>query len=279
MFIRSIDKYNFIVRSADAEGSGGGTEGSPTPSTDPGTSDAAPSDAEAEIQKRVEEAVAQAIAGLKRKNEELIGKEKRLKAELEAAAKKPSLSDDEYTQFMTLRERIERDDLLRLFAEGKSDEVIERVTKKTRIEAEVKLAAEAEARAKIEAEAAQLRSRLEQTLIHNEITKASAGSVKPQYQDLVTRLVSDRVKLVDGNVRIVNAEGEVEMTANGAKPLTVSDYIETLRGNMSDLFVTSTGGGAGGSGKPRSGSTKLSMDAAAELPMEDYMRLRREGKI
>ena len=273
-------KFAFITRNADVEGSGGaggnedgtGGEGAGT-----GAGDAPP-----DIAKLVEKAVAEAVAGLKRKNDEVIGANKKLKGELDAAKAKPSLSDEEYTEFKSLKEKIERDEFLRMMTEGKSEEVIERVTKRTRLDAEAKLAAEIETRRTTETQVNQYKSLYEQTLITNEITKSAAPVVKPQYTDLVTKLVGERVKLVDGAIRVVNTDGEIEMTANGAKPLSVADYIETLRASYSDLFVTSSGGGAGGSGNKGAGrgtSNKISADAAEGLGMEDYMRLRAEGKI
>ena len=271
-----------FYRNPDVEGSGGGDEEDGNKANggnaNNGDGNGAQGD-EPDITKLIEKAVADAVAGLKRKNEEVIGTNKKLKAELDAAKTKPSLSEEEYSEFMTLKERIERDELLKALTEGKSEEVIEKVTRKVKLDYEAKLAAEAETRTKREAEATEWRSKYEQTLISNEITKSAAGAIKPQYHDLITKLVSERVRLVDGSVRVVNSDGEIEMTANGAKPLTVADYIETLRTNYSDLFVVSSGGGAGGSKGGRGTSTKMSTEAASSLSMEDYIRLRSEGKI
>lgn len=279
-----FNKSEFFLRSADTEGSGGrdgsNTEGGEKPDANKNDDNDNQNDDKNDIQKLIEKAVADAVAGLKKKNEEVIGTNKKLKDELSAVKSKPTLSDDEYAEFRSLKEKLERDEMLRLLADGKSEELIERVTKKTRLDAEAKLAAEVEARSTKEREATEWKSRYEQTLVHVEVAKTVATAVKPQYQDLVTKLVAERVKLVDGNVRVVNADGEIEMTANGLKPLAVSDYVETLRSSYSDLFVGSTGGGAGGSGKKSTGtSNRLSMDAVEGMSMEDYARLRTEGKI
>jgi hypothetical protein len=273
-----FNKPEFFLRSSDAEGSGGDT-----PPADPNgakTGDEGPKDAP-DVQAMIAKAVADAVAGLKKKNEEVIGTNKKLKDDLAAAKAQPTLSEDEYTEFRSLKERIERDEMLRMLTEGKSEELIERVTKKARLDADAKLAAEAEARATSAREAGEWKSRYEQTLVNIEITKSAAASVKPQYQDLVTKLVAERVKLVDGEVRVVDASGAVQMSPNGSKPLTVGDYVEGLRATYSDLFVASSGGGANGSGKRPPGGTgnKLSAEAAENLSMEEYTRLRSEGKI
>jgi hypothetical protein len=273
-----FQKNNFL-RDDDVEGSGGTTttETTTTETTTGTGADGSTAALEAAIKKAVDEAV----AGLKKKNDEVIGNNKKLKDENSALKTKPTLTEEEYTEFKILKEKIERDEFLRLFAEGKSDEVIERVTRKTRLDAEAKLAAELDARTKVTTEAADWKARYEQTLVNVEIAKATASTaVKPQYTELVSKLVAERVKLVEGTARIVNAEGEVEMTANGTAPLSIPDYIETLRGTYADLFVASSGGGASGSNKKPAGtSTKVSLDAASNLSMEDYMRLRGEGKI
>lgn len=267
-----------VVFQADPSPGASGTPPATDPVDPPKTDDEV---IKAAIAEATAKAVEEAVSGLKKKNAELIGKEKALKAELEAAKNKPSLTDDEYTEFKTLKERLEQDEMLKMLAEGKSAELIERVTKKTRLDAEAKLAAESEARTTAERKAADAQARYEQTLVNVEIAKATAsGSVKPGYADLVSDIAAKRVKLVDGAVRVVNADGEVETTAGG-KPLTVSEYIETMRGTLPDLFVASTGGGAGGSGrKPGGGnSTKLSMEMAESVSFEEYERLRKEGRI
>jgi hypothetical protein len=272
MFIRTSGTIvpQFFRDAADANA------GAAEPGNDEtGTSTEAP-----DIEKIVAEAVAAATAGLKKKNEELIGKEKALKTELSAVKAKPALSDEEFTEYTTIKGKLERDALLRDLADGKSEDVIERLTRRTRLELEAKVAAEAEQRTAKEAEAAQWRNRYEQTLIDVEVTRAAAALVKPAYQDLVLKLVGEKIKLVDGAVRVVNDNGDIEMTANGARPLAVADYIESLRTNYGDLFVTSAGGGAGGSGKKTPGTSRtVSMELAGEASMEDYVRMRREGKI
>lgn len=278
-----FNKREFFLRSADIEGSGGRPEEQKTEGQEPakGADASTADDTKTELQKQIDKAVAEAVAGLKKKNEEVIGSNKKLKDEIAAAKAKPTLSDEEYTEFRSLKERIERDEMLRMLTEGKSEELIERVTKKARLDADAKLAAEAEARTAKEREATEWKARYEQTLINIEVTKAAAASVKPQYQDLVNKLVADRVKLVDGAVRVVDGDGEVAMAPNGTKPLTVSEYVETLRGSYADLFVSSSGGGAHGSGKkpPGGPGNKLSAEAIEGLSMEDYTRLRSEGKI
>jgi hypothetical protein len=278
VFIRN--KFQPITRNADVEGSGGTEiDGNTTTTTaEPADTTAGNEDP---VQKLIEKAVADAVAGLRKKNEEVIGKNKQLNEQLTAAKAKPTLTEEEYASYASLKEKMERDEMLRLFAEGKSEEVIERVTKRTRLDAEAKLAAEAEARVAKEREASEWKTRYEQTMVNVEIARATAGStVKPAYADLVAKLISDRVKLVDGAVRVVNADGEIEMTGNGTKPLTVADAVEMLRSSYSDLFATSSGGGAGGSPKKGPGSSnKLAMEAAERLSMADYARLRSEGKI
>jgi hypothetical protein len=282
MFIRGFTTHTLPTLYRNAEGGASGGEGTTTPpeaSDGDKTPGSAPSGQE-DVTKLIEKAVADAVAGLKRKNEEVIGDNKKLKDQLAQLKTKPSLSDEEYTEFKTLKERMERDELLKALAEGKSEEVIDKVTRKTKIDYEAKLAAEAEATTKAREDALSSRRLLEQTLVNMEITKAAASTVKPPYQDLVTRLLADRVKLVDGAVRVVDADGNIEMGANGNKPLAVSDLLETLRGTYADLFIVSSGGGAAGSGKrPTGTSSKVSVEAAGEMSFEDYARLRNEGRI
>jgi hypothetical protein len=87
------------------------------------------------------------------------------------------------------------------------------------------------------------------------------------------------VKFVDGQVRVVDADGDVVTGKNG-KPISLAEHIESFRTTYGDLFVTSQGGGAGGSGSQKPSSNgKLSQEAASELSMEDFMAARAKGRI
>lgn len=279
-------RYNTtsFFRNADVEGTGGDdqtTDSTNTPSTqDPNTPPDTKPDT-SDVTKLVEKAVADAVAGLKKKNEEVIGLNKRLKADLDAAKGKPQMSEEEFREYQTLKTRIEQDELLKLLTEGKSEEVVDRISKRTRLDMEAKVAAEAALRAEREAEAANWRTRFESTVIDAEIAKSASGIVKPQYTELLTKLTSDRVKHVDGAVRVLDpATGEIATNANGT-PVTVPELIETLRTSYPDLFVTSTGGGAGGSPPRRpTGNAKIPVDSVDEtMAMDTYAKLRAEGRI
>jgi hypothetical protein len=269
-----------FYRAPEGTDGGGGDDNKNTPGDDNGAVAGTSAGGE-DVAKLIEKAVADAVAGLRKKNEEVIGDNKKLKDQINTLKSKPALSDDEYSEFKSLKERMERDEFLKALAEGKSEEVIEKVTRKTKLDYEAKLAAEAEARTKTETEANAWRARYEETLINAEIKSAAAGSVKPQYQDLVARLVGDRVKLVDGAVRVVNSDGDIEMSVNGTKPLAVSELVESLRATYTDLFLTSTGGGTTGSTKRGSGTTsnKIAVEVASTMSVEDYMKARAEGRI
>jgi hypothetical protein len=270
----------FYARYFNAEG---GESSSDTKQETVDTSDSKDTtSSEDAIKAAVEKAVADAVAGLRKKNEEVIGDNKKLKSELANLKTKPTLTEEEHANYLALKERIERDELLKALSEGKSEEVIEKVTRKTRVEYDAKLAAEVEAAAKVKADAESWRVKYEKTRIENEIQRAAAGSVKPEYVELISRIVAERVRISDDAVRIVDDTGTVQNNASGTKPLTVSDYVESLRGAYKDLFVVSTGGGAAGSSTKATGAankTKMAAELAGELPFQDYERLRKEGRI
>lgn len=281
----------FVFRNAD-DGAGAGNDGAGNDDNNGSDNNSGSNGDEGdkapkitpELEKWFNERLEQAVTGLKKKNEEVIGDNKKLKAELSAAKSKPTLSDEEYSEYKTIKERLELDEFAKLVAEGKSEEMIERVTKRTRLDLEAKIAAEREAAAAKENEAATWRQKYEETLVGIELAKATAQAVKPEYQELVAKLVQDRVKLVDGAVRVVNEDGEIEMNLNGTKPLTVQDYVETMRTKYADLFIVSSGGGAGGSGKKTGapagkGSQAVSYEYAGGLDPEEYKALRAAGKI
>lgn len=289
-------RFNYLnfsetfTRDAD-KGSGGGSDvdpnkdGSAANTGDDLNGGAGKTDAEKEFEARVA-AAAQAMAeklaaerleketvGLRNKVDELIGENRKLKG-------KPTLTDEEYAQYRQIQERIARDELLKLMAEGKSEEALDIATKRVRAEYEAKITAEAEEKARIAAEAQSARQALDSTKISIEVTRAASTTVQQEYQPLLETIINKQLKVVDGEVRVVNEDGTVKNGANG-KPMTVTDLIESLRPNYPALFKPSSGGGAGGSSKSSGNlvAGKLTAEAAAELPMDEFIRLRKEGKI
>jgi uncharacterized cupin superfamily protein len=268
----------FRVLYAPASEGGGGGEGIEDTNSS-GADDSTGDDDKAALAKLIEEAVAKATEGLKRKNTELIGKTKKLQEDLNAAKNtQPALSDQELQEYRTLKDKMERDEMLRAIAEGKSDEVIAKATSKTRAEYEAKLAAAQAERERLAQEATSARTELETAKISAAITSAAAGAVKPQYQELVERLVRENVRLIDGQVQVVDAQGEPQFSQKGT-PMTVAEYVDTLRPTYSDLFLSASGGGASGSPKNRGNSNIISLEAAGEMSMENYIKWRKQQAI
>jgi len=228
------------------------------------------------LEARIAKAVEEATKGLKKKNDELLGKVKKAQDE---AKSKTALDNDEYENYRKIKERIERDELLKLMAEGNSEEALAIATRKTKTEMEAVIAVEREEKARLAQEAATARAELDNTKISIAITQAAAPLVKPAYQSLIDKLARDSIKVVDGHPRVVDSEGDVVLAKNG-KPLPISDYIESFRASYGDLFIASQGGGAGGSGAPKAGSgSKITVEAAGDLPMDQFMSARAKGLI
>lgn len=283
------DFMKFIALSPDDEGAGGTTDtGTSEKSTETtqkqsttetdekttGTDETDPLKAlEAKLKAEFDALLANEVAGLKKKNEELLGKVQK--------AGKTALTEEEFNQYNLYKQKLENDRLLRMIHEGKSAEVIEEVTARTRAEYEAKLTLEAQERAKALEEAAAARREVEHTKVSVTFAREAAALVEPQYISIVEQITKNTIKLVEGEVRVVNDDGSLKRDASG-NPIAVKDYLESLRATYPALFKSSSGGGAGGStnnGTKRVVNAKMTAEEMASLSPMEYAKLRKEGKI
>lgn len=89
--------------------------------------------------------------------------------------------------------------------------------------------------------------KLSQLLIDNEVatTAASANALDTAMEDILMR-VRSKFSVKDGVAVAKDKTGETEYNAKG-DPLTIAEYINTLKDNAPHLFKTSVGAGSTGS--------------------------------
>lgn len=229
---------------------------------------------QARLEKAVEKALAAEVAGLKSKNAELLGTNKELKTK---ADKFTGISDEDLAQMLKTREALAKDEIARAITEGRHEEAFEKMSKPWRDNYESQLAktsAELEEKSR---EAEEAKQAIATYRITTEIS-ANVGTVKPAYQQLVTTLIKDQVKTIDGQVRVVDASGTVRFNKAG-EPMQVAELVETLRPTYGDLFVASGGGGATGAPVKSPVKTHYTAAEADALPFEEYVKARAAGKI
>ena len=170
--------------------------------------------------------------GLKTKNSELLGKFGELK---EFKSKFDGVDVDSLLQFA---EKAKQDDITKKLSEGKFDEVLAQKTDLMRSDYEQKLS-EQTSRAQT----------LESKVLGGFIaTYAAQAGVQPEAIDLVNMLAQSQFKLdANGDPVAVNAQGEVINGKDGKTPLSITDWLATLRESKPLLWGNPQGSGAQGS--------------------------------
>lgn len=179
--------------------------------------------------------------GLKTKNSELLGKFGELK---DFKQKFEGVDVDQILQFA---EKAKQEELTKKLSEGKFDEVLAQKTDLMRSNYEQKLS-EQTSRAQT----------LESKVLNGFIaTYAAQAGVQPEAIDLVNMLAQSQFKLdASGDPVAVNAQGEVINGKDGKTPLTVTDWLASLRETKPILWGTPQGSsapgnkGGGGTKKP-----------------------------
>lgn len=170
--------------------------------------------------------------GLKTKNSELLGKFGELK---EFKSKFDGVDVETLLQFA---EKAKQDDITKKLAEGKFDEVLAQKTDLMRSDYEQKLS-EQTSRAQT----------LESKVLGGFIaTYAAQAGVQPEAIDLVNMLAQNQFKLdANGDPVAVNAQGEVINGKDGKTPLSITDWLTSLRESKPLLWGNPQGSNAPGS--------------------------------
>lgn len=199
---------------------------------------------EAEINRRIEEAVAAQVAGLKNKNQELLGtlaKQKETLAQFEGL---------DPTALKSLKERLDADEDTKLFSEGKKEMVIEKYTQRMRDQHKAELAA-FEARVADEAKRADA---YKGAVLDNQILSAANGQLhKSAIEDAL--LLGRTIFSLDAKGKAVrlDSEGRPELGKDGSNPFSPAEWIETMKELKPHWFPASTTGS--GSGNAREGGS------------------------
>lgn len=185
---------------------------------------------------KIQAYVEEQVKGLKTKNNELLGSLKQTKDELKAFQSQFDGVDIEAIK--NIAEKAKQDDITKKLAEGKIDEVIAQKTELMRSDYEQKLS-EQTSRAQT----------LESKVLGGFIaTYAAQAGVQPEAIDLVSMLAQNQFKLdANGDPVAVNAQGEVINGKDGKTPLSITDWLATLRESKPLLWGTAQGSGAQGS--------------------------------
>lgn len=216
-------------------------------------------------------AVAEATAGLKAKNEELIAASKKTKDQLKA------WEGLDPARVRSLLDQVENDEVLKLHTEGKHDDAYNKRMEKERSTWQSKLDALTGEATTYKTKAEQLENQVRDLVIDQQVLTSFVAEkgLETAAPDVVLRAKS-AFKIEDGVPIARDAKGEIIRGATG--PITIKEWIASLKTTAPHLFPGSSGAGAGG-GKGGSAGSDIDaqMEAAAAAGnMELYRELRKK---
>lgn len=193
--------------------------------------------------KLVKEMIDKEVEGLKKKNNELIGREKEVKEKLtKLESQVEGLGD--LTAIRDLLSKVENDEEGKLIKEGKIDQVVDRRTERMRKDFEKKLSDTTERASRAEAYAQMAKDQMVASQVRDAGIKA--GMRPEALEDAVFRAKAAGFSLNDNGEAVVVKGSEVVLGKDGKTPLTPQEYLEELRERAPHLWPQAAGGGAAG---------------------------------
>jgi len=209
------------------------------------------------LSEKVQQAIDAEVAGLKTKNQELLGNNRKLKSEFDAL--KGQFDGLDVEAVKTMLQKAGQDEETRLIAEGKIEQVLERRTERLRSELDKALKTEQESRSKAEARAKALEARALGDVIRG--AALEAGAEKSALDDFILR--GSALWNLDGDGKAVAMQdGELVYGKDGKTPLSPKEWAESLRESAPHLFPRAQGAGLPGGGGGKATKPRSQMSAA-----------------
>jgi hypothetical protein len=264
------------------EGEGGGEGGGGGGSFDP------KSVPQEWLNAQVQNAIAKAtggkgLDGLLNNNKELLSEKKRLQEEYQGLQEKlkPFGNLDEAAELI---KKFSDDEELKLFKEGKVDDLLKRKTGEMVKRHQQDIEAWQRKHGDTEKRVQDLLGKLSAATVDRELTEAAAkaGVHKTAITDLINRGRGVfRLEETEGELRIVpkDGEGQIIFASDGKTPLTPEAWVEGLKESAPHFFPGSSGGGATGGPNKGGGNAIVLPRQHTQAEFEAaYARARQEGK-
>lgn len=202
---------------------------------------------EARVAKLIQDKVDAEVAGLKKKNEELIAKNKTL------AENNKRFDGVDLDALTKLKATIDANEDAKLIAEGKGAQVIEKYTERMRAEQAAKLAEKDQAIAEQASRADLYKDRVLENALRSAFTGLHASAVEDAILLAKTQFVLD----AKGNAVQLDSSGNPVLGKDGSTPFTPKEWIEIQKEHKLHWFpASSSGSGAGGRETSGSGAGK-----------------------
>lgn len=202
---------------------------------------------EAKVAKLIQDKVDAEVAGLKKKNEELIAKNKTL------AEHNKRFDGVDLDALTKMKASLDANEDAKLITEGKAAQVIEKYTERMRAEQAAKLQ-EKDALIAEQAQRADLyKDRVLENALRSAFTGLHAGAVEDAIMLAKTQFVLD----AKGNAVQLDASGNPVLGKDGSSPFTPKEWIEIQKERKLHWFpASSSGSGAGAREQSGSGAGK-----------------------
>lgn len=210
------------------------------------------------------------VAGLKSKNDELLDALNKTKQQL-----KPwdGLDPEKVRGLMS---KMEKDEELRLLAEGKTDEAFQRRLERVNAQHQSTVDTLSQERDQFKAQAEQFENQVRDLIIDQQVISSfmQEKGIESAAPDVVNRAKA-AFTIEDGQPIARDEKGQIIRGKDG--PISIQEWVAKLKETAPHLFPPSRGAGARGSSGGSLSSLDARMQAAAEAnDMAEYRRLRKE---
>lgn len=248
--MRQAQMYRNEAGDGTGDGTGGGAGGG-------GSIDVNDPKIQAILQAKIDETV----AGLKKKNQELIEKEKKHREQLS------QFDGVDIEKIKNLQKQMMENEEMRLLAEGKTEEVVARRVEAMKRDYDSQIAAREAKMAEYEATLKKKEEKLAELVIDGQLREAYVSlDFDPDALDFVL-MQGRQVFMMDENGRAVprDEHGNLIFGKDGKTPISAREYLEGLADKKKFLRKPSKGAGASPNNRSSSGIDPSKMNSTERI--------------
>lgn len=233
---------------------GGGTEGGAGGGSSVDVNDP-------KIQAILQAEIEKTVSGLKKKNQELIEKEKKHREQLS------QFEGVDVEKFKTLQKQIETNEEMRLLSEGKTEEVVARRVEAMKRDYDAQIAAREAKMSEYEVTLKKKEEKLAELVIDGQLREAYVAlDFEPSALDFVL-MQGRQVFIMDESGKAVPRDdhGNLIFGKDGKTPISAREYLEGLADKKSFLRKPSKGAGASPNNRSSSGLDPSKMNSTERI--------------
>lgn len=214
-----------------------------------------------QIQAILQAEIEKTVAGLKKKNQELIEKEKKHREQLS------QFEGVDVEKFKTLQKQIETNEEMRLLSEGKTEEVVARRVEAMKRDYDAQIAAREAKMSEYEVTLKKKEEKLAELVIDGQLREAYVAlDFEPSALDFVL-MQGRQVFIMDESGKAVPRDdhGNLIFGKDGKTPISAREYLEGLADKKSFLRKPSKGAGASPNNRSSSGLDPSKMNSTERI--------------